>query len=81
MMWYNYDWQYPISPLDNGIVCSIRWINWNQKLKLKTKTKFFCCVNENSTTFLGTLNTGDKKTEGEKSVKQSRNVNNKKKGF
>ena len=28
----------------------------------------FCCVNENSTTFLYNLNRGDKKTEGEKKV-------------
>ena len=35
---------------------------------LDTKTQnIFCCVNENSTTFLYTLNSGDKKTEGEKS--------------
>ena len=45
--------------------CSIRWINWNQTLKLKTKI-FFVGVNENSTTFLYTLNKGDKKTEGKK---------------
>ena len=31
------------------------------------KQKKFCCVNENLTTFLYTLNRGDKKTEGEKS--------------
>ena len=45
-----------------GIVnyCSIRWINRNQKLKLKTKI-FFVGVN-NLTTFLYTLNKGDKKT-------------------
>ena len=35
---------------------------------LNTKTQnIFCCVNENLTTFLYTLNRGDKKTEGEKS--------------
>ena len=40
------------------------------QLKPKTKTKnqkiFFAGVNENSTTFLYTLNRGDKKTEGKK---------------
>ena len=40
---------------------------WLDKLKPKTKTKtkskiFFVGVNENSTTFLYTLNRGDKKT-------------------
>ena len=44
---------------------------------------FFVGVNENSTTFLYTLNKGNKKTEGEKSflfqsVYQSRNFINKK---
>ena len=28
----------------------------------------FCCVNENLTTFLNTLNRGDKKTEAEKKL-------------
>ena len=37
--------------------------------ELNTKTQnIFCCVNENSTTFLYTLNMEDKKTEGEKKV-------------
>ena len=35
--------------------------------KRNTKTQnISCCVNENSTTFLYTLNRGDKKIEGEK---------------
>ena len=34
-----------------GFQCSIRWINWNQKLTLKTKI-FFVSLDENSTTFL-----------------------------
>ena len=36
-------------------------------IKLNTKTQnIFCFVNENLTTFLYTLNRGNKKTEGEK---------------
>ena len=38
-------------------------------MKLNTKTQnIFCCVNENLTIFLYTLNRGDKKTEEEKKV-------------
>ena len=41
--------------------------NTKYEYVLNTKTQnIFCCVNENSTTFLCTLNRGDKKTEGEK---------------
>ena len=46
-------------PMRILIHCSICWINWHQKLKLKTKI-FFVWGNENLTTFLYTLNKGDK---------------------
>ena len=36
--------------------CSIRWINWNQKLKLKTKTQnIFCWCNRKFDNFFYTL--------------------------
>jgi hypothetical protein len=38
-------------------LCSIRWINWN--LKLKLRTKYLCCWHFH---FLYTLNREDKKT-------------------
>ena len=45
------------------------FVLFGDKLKLNLKTKiFFVGVNENLTTFLFTLNRGDKKTEGEKKV-------------
>ena len=44
---------------------SICWINWNQKLKLKTKI-FFAGVNENSTNFLYTLNRVTRKQKHKK---------------
>ena len=53
---------------EDRVLCSIRWINWNQKLKLKTKI-FFVSVNENLMTFLYTLNRGGQENiflEGEK---------------
>ena len=42
----------------------MHWISQTPNMN----TKIFCYVNENMTTFLYTLNRGDEKTEGEKSV-------------